>query len=240
MHPPSRTAISSYTDTSSHQRIPIAVVDENERAVPLSGINPPFATHDAPWSYIPPAYLLNGSIPGAHHVSYPYVASPSESTSDAPGSASPTALQFPQIHSSPSLPSTYKAFIDDHPMINKAYDCAKERVASYPILKASTARRTNPATFECDICKATFTRSHNLGCMSRSSTIVIHTYRSNADHRDAHFRIKKHISLCGKKFGTPSGSKRHQVTCLTCKARKDSPSPAWSTFMWLPSFDPSR
>ena len=34
--------------------------------------------------------------------------------------------------------------------------------------------RTNPAPFECDICKATFTRSHNLRCMSRSSAIVIH------------------------------------------------------------------
>jgi len=225
MQPPFRTAIPPYTDTINH-RIPIDVVGNNQEALPVSNIEPPFAAQDAP-SYMHPAYLPNGSIPGAHHIWYD---DPSESTSDAPGCASPTALQFlPMQGPSSSTYQTCQAFINDHPMINKAIDCAKDKVASYPILKASTARRTNPAPFECDICKATFTRSHNLNCMSRLSAIEIHIYRSNADHLDAHFGLKKHSTICGKKFGTPSGSKRHQGTCPTCRASsssKDSPSPA--------------
>jgi len=156
-------------------------------------MDPPFT---GPSSYIFPAHLPYGPIPGGYHpMHYPHVTG-SESTGDAPWC--------------------------------QAYNCAKEKVqvASYPVLNA----RIKTALFECDICKATFTRKQNFKCLFRLSSIVIHIYRSDADHRDAHFGIgiKKHSSLCGGKFFTLSGSKRHEHACLTCRAAKnpskDSPS----------------
>jgi hypothetical protein len=57
-------------------------------------------------------------------------------------------------------------FIDGHPFINRAYDLAKEQVASYSSVMTSNARRKNPGTHVCRICWATFTRSSNLGCRS--------------------------------------------------------------------------
>jgi len=98
--------------------------------------------------------------------------SSSESTGDAPGCVSPALVQ------SPSFSSTYQAFIDNRPpdLFNKAHDYPRENIASYPILKASIARRKYPAPFECDICKATFTRSHNLKRMYASHLLSKFTF----------------------------------------------------------------
>jgi hypothetical protein len=158
MQPSFCTAVSSYPDSDNHRRISIAAVDNGHGVVPVSNVDPPFPAHACS------SYLPDGSIPGAHHSTWYAPTSPSESTGDA---CIPTTLHSPHVQRT----SLYHTFIDGNPLLKQVHDqvheLAKREVASYSILKASEARRRNPAVFTCEYCQATFTRSHNLSCRSR-------------------------------------------------------------------------
>ena len=162
-------------------------------------------------AHIPPS---SGFLPGfpapittEHKAIWDDKAGSAEST----GEATVATTNGPSVQ---GMMSEFLHFIDNSPLLF----AVKEKVASYPIVAASTARRTNRATLKCDICQATFTRSHNLGCSFLSSpNIDCQLILPYADHKDSHFGIRKHSSVCGKKFGTPSGSKRHEITCPKCK-----------------------
>lgn len=116
-----------------------------------------------PSSFVHPDYLL-APVVGEQQATWYDTAGLAKSTGDAPG----TTFQDSSMQ---GIFSEFFHFIDSNPLLNDSFHAAKEKVASYPIVVASTARRTNPATLKCDICQATFTRSHNLGCKFLSFAI---------------------------------------------------------------------
>ncbi|TFK28193.1 hypothetical protein FA15DRAFT_701324 [Coprinopsis marcescibilis] len=71
------------------------------------------------------------------------------------------------------------------------------KIASQAGLKASEARRTKEAKFQCDLCDQTFTTNHNL-----------------KNHRNVHLGVKEHgCPHCTRAFTTQSVLARHLKTC---------------------------
>ncbi|KAF9533731.1 hypothetical protein CPB83DRAFT_831586 [Crepidotus variabilis] len=102
--------------------------------------------------------------------------------------------------------SHYGKFMDQSKLLKIFSKRAKSKVATLNGLKASTARRTNPARFKCEIegCNADFTRKHNL-----------------ENHMKSHYGVTDlACTFCGKGFTTIPVKKRHQATCQSNPSRK--------------------
>ena len=167
MQPPFRCEGSSHFHHDDSQQIPVFDLHRGQEVVPVSNMGFPS---------IPPTYSPNsmsGPVFNEQHFDYNAHIDDHSGSSGNGDSSRPTSIQLPQVQR--LMSGNFQNFIDDNPVLNTAYSLAKGKVASYPIVKASSARRKNPAPYVCEHCQATFTRAHNLCCQFHLSAYVVNS-----------------------------------------------------------------
>jgi hypothetical protein len=128
--------------------------------------------------------------------------------------------------------SHYRKFFDENKVLKIFSKRAKNKVATLNGLRASSARRKNPARFRCEIdgCNADFTRKHNL----ESTFYLIWPYLGAGqpheavpdmtlvpDHMKSHYGVTDlSCDHCGKGFTTIPVKKRHQESCAHNPSRR--------------------
>ena len=124
--------------------------DAGTRGLPAGAIPGSLAEHEQPQEQLP----LTGPYPRG----YPMHSYESTSNSEDPDyKKNPEAMRN-------SWMANYSQFVDGSKVYKIFSKHAKEKVATINTIKASVARRRNPAKFKCSIqgCGADFTRKHNL------------------------------------------------------------------------------